>query len=159
MERIKVGEFVKTVGLKGELKVYPYAEETSIHEGATLYSEGKTFEVKKMRMQKNMPVITLKGIDHINEAENLVGQEIEMNREDIILEDDEFLIDDLLGIEVFEKEESLGKITDVKTLPGHDIYVINHTLMIPAVEAFVKEINLEEKTMQVELIEGMRDES
>ena len=52
----------------------------------------------------------------------------------------------------------LGKIADVLTLPANNVYVVRggeREIMIPAVDQFVKEVNVDEGYMTVALIEGM----
>lgn len=156
MDRVKVGKFVKTVGLRGDIKVYPYSTDTSIEKGVSIYVGSRSYVVERIQMRKNNPVLHLEGIDHIDDAEVLLHQELEMERDDISLDEDEYLVDDLIGLAVYEEDEYLGDITDIKLLPGQDLYVVGEDLLIPAVEAFIKEIDLEEKRIRVELIEGMR---
>lgn len=156
MDRVKVGKFVKTVGLRGDIKVYPYSTDTSIEKGVSIYVGSRSYVVERIQMRKNNPVLHLEGIDHIDDAEVLLHQELEMERDDISLDEDEYLVDDLIGLAVYEEDEYLGDITDIKSLPGQDLYVVGEDLLIPAVEAFIKEIDLEEKRIRVELIEGMR---
>ena len=54
-----------------------------------------------------------------------------------------------------------GKITEVMTPPGNDVYVVkgSHEYMIPAVKEFVEEINVQEGYVKVRLIEGMQTDA
>ena len=65
----------------------------------------------------------------------------------------------MFGVSVLLKGGHLagGKITDVLTMPSSDVYVVKgeKTYMIPAVKAFVREINVAEGFVRVHLIEGM----
>ena len=52
----------------------------------------------------------------------------------------------------------LGKVDDILTPPANNVYVVRggkREIMIPAVDQFVKEINVDEGYMKVALIEGM----
>ena len=57
-----------------------------------------------------------------------------------------------------ETDEVLGKVADILTPPANNVYVVRggkREIMIPAVDQFVKEINVDEGYMKVALIEGM----
>ena len=70
------------------------------------------------------------------------------------------LIADLLGLEVLDagSGEKLGVVADVLTPPAHEVYVVKgeHEYMIPAVDEFLAETNVEGGYIKVRLIEGMR---
>ena len=74
------------------------------------------------------------------------------------LPDGAVFIADLIGCRALDDDgNEFGKITDVLTMPSSDVYVIKgeKTYMIPAVKAFVREINVAEGFVRVHLIEGM----
>ena len=50
----------------------------------------------------------------------------------------------------------LGKVDQVLPYPAHDVLVVGK-IMIPAVQEFVKEVDLEGKRIVVKLLEGMED--
>jgi ribosomal 30S subunit maturation factor RimM len=69
---------------------------------------------------------------------------------------------ELVGVQVYEDGNLLGKITQVLDYPGNKVYVVKgeHQYMIPAVKAFILSTDMVSETMQVKTIEGMRtDES
>lgn len=156
---IAIGKLVKTVGLKGEIKLYPYAPEPSCYSGCTVYLDGQPYQVERFRMQKGMAYLTLSGIDTIDQAERLLETEVFMARSDIALEEDEYLISDLIDLAVeTEQGESLGRIQDVLSHSGNDVLVVrgDDEILIPMVDQFVLQIDLAERRMVVRLIEGMR---
>ena len=56
---------------------------------------------------------------------------------------------------------NIGRVTDVLDYPGNSVYVIGDNkvkdrYMIPAVKEFILSTDLDNNTMQVRLIEGMR---
>ena len=66
----------------------------------------------------------------------------------------------LTGKSVFGGVE-IGKITEVLTPPGNDVYVVKgqHEYMIPAVKEFIEELNPEAGFVKVRLIEGMQTDA
>ncbi|WP_459128749.1 ribosome maturation factor RimM [Guggenheimella bovis] len=152
---IVIGKIVRTVGLKGFVRFYPYAEKTSIQEDVTVWIQEKPYEVQDIQVQKNMLNVRLKGFDTIESAEKLVGYEVFMEKEDIELEDDEFLFVDLIGLTVKSTEgEVIGTVSDILERSYQDILVVGDTL-IPFVDEFIKKVDLEEKCITVQVIEGL----
>ena len=51
----------------------------------------------------------------------------------------------------------IGKVEDVLTMPGNDVYVVKgqRSYMIPAVKEFLLDVNVDEGYVKVKLIEGM----
>ena len=67
---------------------------------------------------------------------------------------------ELIGVEVFAEGENIGTIREVLDYPGNQVYVVRgeHEYMIPAVRQFSLSTDMENNTMQVRLIEGMRSD-
>ena len=83
---------------------------------------------------------------------------MELYREDI--DDDVIFAAELIGVEVFADGENIGTIREVLDYPGNAVYVVRgeHEYMIPAVKQFILSTDMENNTMQVRLIEGMRSD-
>jgi 16S rRNA processing protein RimM len=69
----------------------------------------------------------------------------------------------LVGIQVFTLEgELLGELSEIMVSAAHDIYVIRmpigRQILIPAVESYIKEIDLENQRMVVSPIPGLLEE-
>ena len=76
------------------------------------------------------------------------------------LPDGRHFLADLMGLEVRDHETGavLGTIHDILTPPAHEVYVVRgggKEYMIPAVDEFVKEIDVDGGFIRVKLIEGM----
>ncbi|MBQ3185443.1 MAG: 16S rRNA processing protein RimM, partial [Firmicutes bacterium] len=97
MEKIKVGKIVNAVGLKGEVKVYNYSDSSEIYEiTPEMYIGDKLMEIENVRLQKNMVILKIAGMDDRNAAEAVKGREIFITEDDLPeLEEGEFYIRDL----------------------------------------------------------------
>ena len=75
------------------------------------------------------------------------------------LEEGEYYTFDIIGLEVFDLEgESLGFVTEVLKTGSNDVYVVSRKgqakqILVPALKAVVKEINVPEGRMVVDLPE------
>jgi len=160
MKKIKIGKIVNQKGLKGEMKIYPYTDYPErFEEISVFYVDEKAYQIDKVSYVKKMPVVKLAGIDTVEEAMALKNKDIYIEKSDIReLDEDEYLIIDLIGLDVYSDNEKIGVIKDVMTHTAQHIFVVktnDREIMIPVVEAFVKEVNVKEGYVKVELIEGL----
>ena len=159
LEFIEAGEIVNVHGLRGEVKVLCWLDDPEmLCEFDRCRIHGKEFAMEQVRVQKTCNLVKLEGIDTVEEAQKMRGKKMELYREDI--DDDVIFAAELIGMEVFAECEKIGKITEVLDYPGNSVYVVKgqYEYMIPAVHQFILETNMEENTMRVKLLEGMRSD-
>ena len=157
LEFLEAGEIVTTHGVRGEMKLLPWADGPDfLMEFDRVRIDGTEYKVESCRIQKTCNLLKLQGIDTVEQAHAMRGKTVEVYREDC----PEGLIfaAELIGMDVFADGENIGKISDVLDYPGNKVYVVKgtYTYMIPAVKAFVLSTDAENNVMQVKLIEGMR---
>lgn len=159
---LPTGEIVNTHGLKGYVKVMPWADDPSdLLDFDRFFIDGREYEVEYSAQQKTMVLLKLAGVDDVDAANKLRGKEIAICRDDIELEEGVVFIADLIGLPVLADGVEIGKITEVLTPPGNDVYVVKgeHEYMIPAVQEFIETLNPEDGCIRVRLIEGMRTDA
>lgn len=163
---LEIGQIVNTFGIKGFVKVNPFVDDISRFDDLKkVYIKKqkvlKELEVEEVKYHKNMVLVKFKGIDKVEEAETLRNSYLEVDRENAIdLQEGEYFIADLLGLEVITDEgNTLGKLEDIFNTGSNDIYVVKDELgkqiLLPAISEVIKEINLEEKKILVHLLEGL----
>ena len=163
MEQVKIGKIVNAVGLRGEVKVYNYSDSEEVYERTPeIYAEDKLLKVENVRVQKNMVILKLSGIDDRNEAEAAKGVELYITESDLPeLPEGVFYIRELIGMNVMESEKDmfLGTVTDVIQNTAQDIFEVEQEngkkILIPKVDEFILNIDKEQKTIYVKLIEGL----
>lgn len=163
MEKIKIGKIVNAVGLRGEVKVYNYSDSEEVYERTPeIYAEDKLLKVENVRVQKNMVILKLSGIDDRNEAEAAKGVELYITESDLPeLPEGVFYVRELIGMNVVESEKDmfLGTVTDVIQNTAQDIFEVEQEngkkILIPKVDEFILNIDKEQKTIYVKLIEGL----
>ncbi len=160
-EFLESGRIVNTHGIRGEVKIVPWADSPEFLCGfSTLYLDGKPVNVRSARVHKGNVIAQLEGYDDVNAAMRLKGKIISIDRTGVVLPEGRHFIADLIGLEVRDAAsgEVLGAIADVLTPPAHEVYVVKgaHEYMIPAVDEFLVETNVEGGYIKVRLIEGMQ---
>lgn len=173
---MNIGRITSAVGIRGEVRVLPCAHDSNnLKEGKVLLlkrvareTDNSIEEIKainltieKVRFHKDRPVIKFDGIDDRNTAEELKGMEIFIEAEELEeLPEGEYYVRDIVGFEVIDilSGESIGILQDVIQNTAQSILDIKaengKQVLIPAVEAFMKKIDVEKKVIEVELIPG-----
>ncbi|MEA2553090.1 MAG: rRNA processing protein RimM [Fimbriimonadaceae bacterium] len=160
-EFIRIGQIVGAFGLKGEVKVDTLTDfDQRFQKGSRVRLKGDWATIESVRIHKGRPLVKFAGVDDASAAESLRWQYLEAPAlAPEALEDDEYLVDDLVGMKVVTVEgEELGLVDKVLSYPAHDILQVGD-LLIPLVKEFVKEVDLEGEIIRVQLIPGMRGEA
>lgn len=156
---LEAGEVVGTHGVRGEVKIMPWADGPEFLLGFdVLYLDSAAYPVESARVHKTLVLAKLQGVDDVNAAQALRGKTVKIDRSSLELEEGAVFIADLIGLPVFAGGEEIGKVADVLTMPGNDVYVVRgeHEYMIPAVSEFLESVDVEAGAVRVRLIEGMR---
>ena len=159
---LDAGQIVSTHGIRGEVKVLPWADGP---EFLTLfdrvYLKGREYVLESARVQKTCVLLKLQGVDTVEAAQPLRDTVVQVDREDVELEEGTYFIADLIGLRVLEGEREIGVSREILTMPGNDVYVVQgeHTYMIPAVKEFLLETDPDRGFVRVKLIEGMQTDA
>mgnify|MGYP001011272273 FL=1 len=163
MEKIKIGQIVNAVGLKGEVKVYNYSDsQERYYDLQTVYLDDKLYEIEKVRFQQHLVILKFKGVEDRNAAESLKGKYLNITEADLKeLPEGTYYIRDLIGVlVVLESGEVLGTLTNVLQNFAQDLYEIDvngKKVLLPAVNEFVLDVDLESRRVTVRLPEGLLD--
>lgn len=162
MQYIEFGKITSTHGIKGEMKIYPYTDDIeNILKLKKVYIDSNMYKVSSIKFHKNMFIAKLKEINTIEQAEKfrnkLVHRELDENE---VLEEDTYYIKDLVDSKVFlEDGTEFGKLIDVFQTGANDVYIIktidNKEVLIPAIKDVVKDIDIKNKKITIELMEGL----
>lgn len=163
---LEIGQIVNTHGLKGFLKVIPYTDEIErfeeIKKVFIVYKkENIEFEIEKVKYFKEIVILKLKGIDHINDAEKYKNCYLKIKREDAKkLDKNTYFIADLIGLDVYdEKNRQIGYISDIFKTGSNDVYVVKdekgNQILLPAISSVIKQIDLENEKIIVDISKGV----
>ena len=157
-----------THGIRGEVKVFPTTDDPQrfkklkqviLDDG----KETKELEITSVKFQKNIVILKFKGIDNINDVEKYRQADLLVTREHAVkLEEGEYFIVDLIGLNgITDEGEDIGVLSDVIKTGANDVYVFSKDgmkdLLVPKIPDCVKEVNLEEGTILIHLLPGLRD--
>lgn len=164
-EFLQVGIISSTHGVRGEVKVFPTTDDAVRFKNLKkiILNTGKEqipLEIENVKFFKQFVILKFKGIDNINDIEKYKGKSLFVDRENAVkLEKDEYYIADLIGMQVFTEEGRLGVLKDVLETGANEVYVVDSDkygeVLIPAIQQCILDVNVEEQTMKVYLLEGL----
>lgn len=164
MKYILIGKIVNTHGLKGEVRIlssFKYKQKVFIPNMKIYIGKDKICEViNSYRHHKMFEMITMNGYNDINQVLKYKGEYVFINKEDIKLSANEYLDEDIIGLNVYTEDKLLGIVKRIDNHNGNEIlYVKNDdkTYLIPYNFDIIKSVNLEKKEMKVENIIGLFD--
>ena len=161
--QLSIGKIVNTHGIRGELKVLPNTD--SIEERFVIGNEvmvqfGKkliTFEIDSVRSHKGCILVTFKGLHDINEVEKYKGLDLLIEVDGS--EDDDYYYYELVGCEVYYKDELVGVVSEILETEAHEILRIKREglsdALIPYVERFILDVDVDTNRIEIDVIEGM----
>ncbi len=169
----EIGKIVNTQGVKGDVRVVPSTDDIKRFEllkKAKLYkkNEIKELEIEKVWYHKKFVILKFKGVNSMNDAELLRDFVLRVDDdESISLDDDEYFIRDLIGVNVILEDNSkVGVIKDVIRTGANDVYVLTNLMsdeenpkdiLIPAIKQCIVDVNIKDKFMVVKLLKGLVD--
>lgn len=158
---IYIGKIVNTHGIKGELRIlsnFEKKEKVFIPENEILIGKEKNIEIiNTYRHHKDFEMITLKGYNNINEVLKYKGQSVYIERRNLNLKANDYLYEDLIGLDIYENKEKLGKCKEVVYNNTNILLYIeaNKCFYIPLNDVYVKKVDLEAKKINVENARGL----
>ncbi len=165
MELIVIGKIVNTHGLNGALKVKSFTDfkEQRYQKGMGLYIAFKEeyipVTIVSQKTIKTLDLIVFKEFDNINQVEQFKGCDLLFNKELAHdLEEDDYYYDQIIGMDVYNEKELLGKCIDIKEYPQGEMLVVkinNKKKLIPFRKEFVKEVNIKENKLALIMWEGL----
>jgi 16S rRNA processing protein RimM len=167
MKKVTIGKISRVRGVRGEMVVVPLTDDTQRFlklEKVTVTGDenSQQFFVERVREFKGKVLLKLKLVDSPEQAKKLVGAFLEIESDQLVrLPEGSYFIFDIIGLEVLTtKGERIGTVKDVISLPANDLYLVEGDEKlhhIPATKEVVQEIDLKEKKMIIEPIEGLLD--
>ena len=167
VDYLKVGKIVNTHALQGEVRVISQSDfkDERFRPGSELFidfnSELIPVVVKSHRTNKNFDLLRFNDLYHINDVEKYKGCELLVDGSNLSdLDEAEFYFYEIIGCQVKTIDgESLGEIVDILQTGANDVWVIGRPgqkdLLIPYIEDVVKTVDIENKSVEVELLEGL----
>lgn len=160
MEYIYIGKIVNTHGLKGEMRIisdFKYKNEV-FKINNKIFVNDNEYTINSYRKHKIFDMVTLSNIDTIDDALELKGTNVYINKENYTFSG--YLDEELIGLDVYDKDIYKGKITDIYKTSTNDLLVIegNKRHMIPNIDNFIEKVDLKNNKIYINYIKGLDNE-
>ncbi len=163
---LEVGQIVNTHGLKGEMRVDPWCDGP---EFICMFDElylknGDVIKITKSRVQKNVAIIKVEGIDTIEQADTMRRTVLYIDRDDVELDDDVFFVQDIIGCEVvdIDTKETYGKVTEVLKTGANDVYQVTaddgKNYLVPVIDDVVINTDIDSGIIEIRPLKGIFDD-
>lgn len=164
-EYLEAGKIVNIHGIKGEVKIMPYCDSPELlceFDRLFLGKSLKEIYIERSRVQKNVIICKIEGIDTPEDAEKLRNKMLYMHRDDLELDENTYFIQDLIGMTVKDADTGriYGIIDDVFQTGANDVYSIkseNKSYLIPAIADVVISTDIDSDIMTIRPLEGLFD--
>jgi 16S rRNA processing protein RimM len=169
-EWITLAVVIKTQGRRGEVAVELHTDiPDRFRQDMRLWALAKDGQRREVTVEdlwphKSFLVLKFQGIETINDAEPLIGAELQLpSAERAKLDPGWTYLSDLIGCTVFDGAQEIGKIEDVQFGAGEAPLLVVRgkepktklPYEIPFAEAFLEKLDLEQKQVRMKLPEGL----
>ncbi len=156
-----VGTFVRTFGSRGRLLLEPITDFPDRFQAGLNVHLGKhlrRYTVESVTSHGARRIIGLEGVDSLEEAKSLVGEDVQVPTSGAMpLDEGVYYWYQIIGLTaVLEDGEDIGQVTDISRTGSNDIYVVRGTdgseLLVPAISDAVLKIDLAAGRIVVRLL-------
>ena len=163
MQKVEVAKLGRSVGLKGEMRLHLLSDfPEQFKKGAKFKIEDRELIVEYYNPKRG--VIKFLGINTPEEAKKLTNKiitsTIEDTRKSCELKDGEYFWFDIIGCELMEDGKRLGVVTDIQRYPSSDYLLVKtdeelvkqkkaKTFLVPYIDKFIKDVNIDDKVIEV----------
>ena len=162
MEYVYICKIVNTHGIKGEVRLlskFKFKDRVFIP-GMKIYIGKEKIEevINTYRPHKQFDMITMKGYTNINEVLKYKTQKVYINKEDLRLGSDEYLDEDLIGLNVMVDNKIVGEVIRIDIYPHQNLLVVKvegKSCLIPYVSDIIEEVNFNEGYIAIKNIKGL----
>ncbi|MBS3757524.1 MAG: 16S rRNA processing protein RimM [Desulfobacterales bacterium] len=164
-DHLHIGTIVGAHGVKGWVRVVSFAETSKpFTPGRRIYikkTDGRpaAYTVRDYQPYKNILRVSFEMIATRDAAEDVVGAQLFINRSELPEpEDDSWYWHDLIGLAVYQEDTYIGRVENIFATGSNDVLVVRHEggeRLIPLIESIIRQIDLEKKTIRVDLPEGL----
>ena len=152
MKYVLIGKIVNTHGLKGEVRIlssFKYKDRV-FKKGNEIIID-KPYIINSYRVHKDFDMVTLEGINSINDILHLKNSLVYIKKEKY-LDKNDYLDSDLIGFSIYCNNSKVGNVSDIIELNNKKLIEVNGKL-IPF--ELVIDLNLNDRKIIIEYLEGL----
>lgn len=158
MKLVYIGKYVNTHGLIGEIKIlsdFEYKDKV-FNIGNSIYIDNKKYIINSYRVHKGYDMITLNGINNINDIESLKGSNVYIDNDEYNFE---YVYSDLIGFSIYDNDYR-GEVIDIVKSKLYPLLKVkyNKDYLIPYTDTFIDRLDLESKKIYIKYVKGLYED-
>ncbi len=151
---IEIGKIIKAQGIKGEVKLYCFLDDSSMLKNVgKLYIGTKSYAVDRIRCDGAFCYILFEGVNDRNAAEALRNWTVYADKESVTVPQNRYFIDDLIDCVVCTDDgRVIGTVKNVLQYGAADVFVCKNNdveVSFPFLNDLVIGVNIDNKTIVV----------
>jgi len=165
-EYISIGKILNFHGVQGDAKVgysKNQADFLKSLKSAFIFvdNEYKLFKIKNVKFNNKFAIIKFEGINSINDILMYKNCLIYVRQEEFedSLEEGEYLVDDLVGLDVYSNDKKIGVVVGVSSNGANNLLSVRglskKISLVPFVDAIVPEVDIKNKKIIINEIQGL----
>jgi len=163
-ECYQLGTVVKTHGLRGEIVLFLDVDNPELYqemESVLVDINGKLvpFFIESLQLNGDRAITALEDIETIDDAKQLVGKNLFLPLKNLpTLPEGGYYYHQLINFDFFNGSLLLGKVKAVYEMPTGHLISVDHQgteVLVPAEDAIVKKVDLENQAIHGELPDGL----
>ncbi len=167
---LEIGQIVGTHGVRGEVRVDPWCDTPAFIKGfRRLYLDANgtnEVEVRACRPHGNVALLSLSGVDTVEQAAAMRGKVLFMRRSDARLAKGHFFISELIGCDVLDADDPAlryGTLSDVSKTGANDVWHVKNDagqeFLLPAIPSVVIDTDVEQNVVRIRPLKGIFDDA
>ena len=167
MEFKYIGTVIRSKGIKGEMVLtdVPDALDSILCPAQIKIGYSLNFSsdalMTKYDSYQNGATIRIESINNENEVKEIKEHGIFVEEDKLNKKEEKYIDSEIAGCKVYdENDKLLGEIIDVWFMPANDVWVLKHEnkeIPIPVIDDTILEVDIDNKTIKVKLLEGLLD--
>jgi len=158
VEYVLIGKLVNTHALKGEVRIisdFKYKSRVFVPK-AKLYigRDREEVTIETYRTHKTYDMCKFIEYNYINDVLKFKGQKVYVKRDILKLSDNEYLDDDLIGLNAVYNSSSFGSVRRILNNNGYKVLLVNDKY-IPYNDNFIEIVDLNNKKIVFKNLEGL----
>ena len=156
MKLFRIGKIHSPHALKGEVKIR--SSFNKFETKMNIYIDDRAYKLLNHRLHKDFHLLVLEDINNIDAALALKGKEVFINRVELELKQDEYLDEDLIGLNLVVDKKIIGRVNKIiDTSKNTKILSVlgDENYLLPYHKDLIKKVDLKEKTIEYNDLGGL----
>ena len=149
-EMVIIGKSVSTHGIKGELKVvsdFEYIDKAFVV-GNNILINNIEHVISSVRYHKQYILLGIDNLNNINDVLEYVGYNIYIAKCDLHLDNNEYLLKDLIGLKIIDEGKNIGVVSEVVKGNSSNYIRVNDEFLVPIIPEYIINVDLDKKEIK-----------